>query len=227
LNKLINLAAIIDSPIINDPWPYKIIDNVLPPDVFEKFRKAATILSSVEKDDQYYADGIWPNEFVELGLESSLADDVILIADQLLTIKTELLMQFPKHINSQVGYYNIPRFNYSIGNQNSAIHDEGTSKTMALVIYLIPAQTAGTRLYNGPDETSFVTEVEWKPNRAMLMMSQPGVTWHSYKGNGFPRYTLNLYYEKMESLDYFSNLGLDRKLWFYDMLGQNQLYQTV
>jgi hypothetical protein len=227
LNNLINLEAIVGAPIINNPWPYKIVDDILLPEVFEKFRKAATLLSSVEKDDQYYADGIWPNEFVELGLESSLADDVTLMADQLLTINKELLTQFPNHIDSQVGYYNIPRFNYSIGNLNSAIHDEGTSKTMALVIYLIPEQTAGTRLYNGPDEANFVTEVEWKPNRAVLMMSQPGVTWHSYKGNGLSRYTLNLYYEKMESLEHFDKLGLDRKLWFYDMLGQNRLHHTV
>jgi hypothetical protein len=224
---LINLDAIINAPIINYPWPYKIIDNVLDPVAFEKIKQAAILLSNVPKDDQYYSDGIWPNEFAKLGLDQLLADDVTNMADQLLTIQSDILNQFPNKLTSRVGYYNIPRFNYSIGNVNSAIHDEGHSKTMALVIYVIPEQAAGTRLYNGPNPENFVTEVEWKPNRAMLMMSQPGVTWHSYIGNDLSRYTLNLYYEKMESLEHFAKLGLDRQLWFYDMLGQNRLHQTV
>jgi hypothetical protein len=221
---LINLEAILSAPVINYPWPYKIIDNILDPVAFEKIRKAAIFLSNIDKDDQYYSDGIWPNEFTKLGLDQQLVDDVANIADQLLTIQPNILNQFPDHLTSQVGYYNIPRFNYSIGKVNSAIHDEGYSKTMALVIYVIPEQTAGTRLYNGPNPENFVTEVEWKPNRAMLMMSQPGVTWHSYIGSGPPRYTLNLYFEKMESLNHFDKLDLDRKLWFYDMMGQNKLH---
>lgn len=221
---MINLDAIITAPVINDPWPYKIIDNILNPETFDRLRQAAVFLSGVEKDDQYYSDGIWPNEFVGLGLDQKLADDVTTIADQLLTINKELLLQFPNHLKSQVGYYNIPRFNYSIGKVNSSIHDEGRSKTMALVIYLIPEQTLGTRLYNGPSQENFVKEIEWKPNRAMLMMSQPGITWHSYIGAGTARYTLNLYFEKMESLSNLDNVKLERKLWFYDMMGQDKLH---
>lgn len=221
---MINLDAIISAPVINDPWPYKIIDNILDLETFNRLKQAAVFLSGVEKDDQYYTDGIWPSEFVRLGLDQKLADDVTTIADQLLTINKELLLQFPNHLESQVGYYNIPRFNYSIGKVNSAIHDEGRSKTMALVIYLIPEQTLGTRLYNGPTQENFVKEVEWKPNRAMLMMSQPGVTWHSYVGTGAARYTLNLYFEKMESLSNLDNVKLERKLWFYDMMGQDKLH---
>jgi hypothetical protein len=221
---LINLDAIISAPIINDPWPYKIIDNILDPETFSRLSQAAAFLSGVEKDDQYYTDGIWPCEFIRLGLDQQLADDVTVIADQLLTINKDILLQFPNHLESQVGYYNIPRFNYSIGKVNSAIHDEGRSKTMALVIYLIPEQTLGTRLYNGPNQENFVKEVEWKPNRAMLMMSQPGITWHSYVGNGGARYTLNLYFEKMESLSNLDNIKLERKLWFYDMMGQDKLH---
>lgn len=224
---MINLDAILSAPVINDPWPYKIIDNILHPEIFNRLKQAAVFLSGVEKDDQYYSDGIWPSEFVRLGLDQKLSDDVITIADYLLTINKDLLLQFPNHLESQIGYYNIPRFNYSIGKVNSAIHDEGRSKTMALVIYLIPEQTLGTRLYNGSSQENFVKEVEWKPNRAMLMMSQPGITWHSYVGTGAARYTLNLYFEKMESLSNLDNVKLERKLWFYDMLGQNRLHQTV
>jgi hypothetical protein len=221
---LINLDDIINAPVINHPWPHKIIDNILDPIAFEKIRQAAVFLSNVDKDDQYYSDGIWPNEFVRLGLDQQLADDVTTIADQMLTINKTLLRQFPNHLESQVGYYNIPRFNYSIGKVNSSIHDEGRSKTMALVIYLIPEQTLGTRLYSGPAQENFVKEVEWKPNRAMLMMSQPGITWHSYVGTGAARYTLNLYFEKMESLSNLDNVRLERKIWFYDMMGKDKLH---
>ena len=223
-NQLINIDSIINTPIIDDPWPYKIIDNILDQAVFDQFKNAATIVSAVNKDDEYYSDGIWPNEFSKLGIDSSLTNTTLVIADQLLTYQADILSQFPNHMKSEIGYYNIPRFNYSIGKKTSAIHDEGFSKTMALVIYIIPETTAGTQLYNGPNSENFVKEVEWKPNRGMLMMSQPGVTWHSYTSLGGPRYTLNLYFEKMESLSNLDNIKLDRKLWFYDQMGQNKLH---
>jgi hypothetical protein len=226
-NQLINIDNIINAPIIYDPWPYKIIDNILDQDVFDQFKNAATIVSAVNKDDEYYSDGIWPNEFSKLGIDVSLRDTTLAIADQLLTHQADILSQFPNHMKSEIGYYNIPRFNYSLGKKTSTIHDEGLSKTMALVIYIIPETTAGTQLYNGPDTENFVKEVEWKPNRGMLMMSQPGVTWHSYTSLGGPRYTLNLYFEKMESLSNFDNIKLDRKLWFYEQMGNNRLYSLI
>jgi hypothetical protein len=224
LQNLINIDNIINAPIIQDPWPYKVIDNILNKDVFEQFKIAATQISTIKKDDEYYSDGIWPNEFVKLNADPLLQNTTLAIADQLLACHDTILTQFPNHMKSKLGYYNIPRFNYSIGKRNSAIHDEGQNKTMALVIYIIPESTAGTKLYNGPYPENFVKEVEWKPNRGMLMISQPGVTWHSYTSLGGPRYTLNLYFEKMESLDNFDHVDTGRKLWFYDQMGQGRLH---
>jgi hypothetical protein len=223
MKSLINIDGIINAPVINDPWPHKIIDNIFPDEVFQKFQQAAHQLANTKKDDEYYADGIWPSDFLQLGLDHSFENHVVAIADQLLSVHDKILKPFDRLLKSNLGYYNIPRFNYSIGKVNSAIHDEGRSKTMALVIYLIPDATAGTRLYNGPNEENFVKEVEWKPNRAMLMVSQPNVTWHSYIGQGDPRYTLNLYFEKMESLSNLDSVSLDRKLWFYDKMSKDSL----
>lgn len=226
-NQLININNIINAPIIHDPWPYKIIDNILDQDVFDQFKDAATVVSTIKKDDEYYSDGIWPNEFSKLGIDSSLTDTTLAIANQLLIYQEKILSQFPNYMKSDLGYYNIPRFNYSIGKKTSAIHDEGRSKTMALVIYIIPETTAGTQLYNGPNPENFVKEVEWKPNRGMLMMSQPNITWHSYTSLGGPRYTLNLYFEKMESLNNIDHIDLERKLWFYEQMGNNSLYSLI
>ena len=226
-NQLININNIINAPIIHDPWPYKIIDNILDQDVFDQFKDAATVVSTIKKDDEYYSDGIWPNEFSKLGIDLSLTNTTLAIADQLLTYQADILSQFPNHMKSEIGYYNIPRFNYSIGKKTSNIHDEGLSKTMALVIYIIPETTAGTQLYNGPNPENFVKEVEWKPNRGMLMMSQPNITWHSYTSLGGPRYTLNLYFEKMESLNNLNHIDLERKLWFYEQMGNNSLYSLI
>jgi hypothetical protein len=192
--------------------------------MFEKFKKAAVHLSKTEKDDEYYSDGVWPSDFNTLGLDESLYQNTLDIADQLLSCQEKLLEQFDNFLESKIGYYNIPRFNYSIEHGNSSIHDEGKSKTMALVIYLIPETTNGTKLYNGPNPENLVSELEWKPNRAMLMISQPGITWHSYKSNGGPRFTLNFYFEKMESLSNLDNFNLDRKLWFYDQMSKDRLY---
>lgn len=227
MDHLINLEGILNASIDYDPWPHKLVDNVLRPDVYEKFRKAAEDISKTEKDDLYYGDGIWPNEFIKLGMDETLAEDSATISDQLLTINQELLSQFPRHLESKIGYFGIPRFNYSLGKLNCHIHDEGTTKTMVLVVYLIPEQTNGTRLYNGPNPENFVKEIEWKPNRGMLMLPHPGVSWHSFIGNGLPRYTLNLYYEKMEALENFNQIELERKLWFYDMFGKDRLHVTI
>jgi hypothetical protein len=98
------------------------------------------------------------------------------------------------------------------------------TKTLALIIYLIPENTLGTKLYKNNNVNSFAKEIEWKENRGFLMCTEPGKSWHSYVNNGQPRYTLNLYYEKLESLANIKNNNtIERSLWFLNNMDQKGL----
>jgi hypothetical protein len=221
---LLNLESIINSEVKKNPWQYKVIDDILEIDVFNKIKESVIYLSSLQKDDEFYSDGIWPNEFVNFNLKPEIYNIVTKCASEFLSLKDALLNQFDPYLKSNIGYYNIPKFNYSLNNVESAIHDEGTTKTLALIIYLIPEKTLGTKLYKTKEKNSFFTEIPWKENRGFLMCTEPGKSWHSYVNNGQPRYTLNLYYEKIESLNNLkNNNNIDRTLWFLNNMNENKL----
>ena len=145
----------------------------------------------------------------------------------LLTKNSDILKRYNSPMRSKIGYFSVPRYNFIGSNVDSTIHDEGPNKTMAMVVYLTPEKTFGTKLYKSENPTSFVKEVEWKPNRAFLMCSQPGVTWHSFHSKDQPRMTINFYYEKMENMSYINSLGDDKVKWFYDQFENDNLYVTL
>jgi hypothetical protein len=217
IKKLLNTEKIISETIENTPWQYKIIDNILEESFFLKLKNSVEKLSQIQKDEDFYSDGIWPNEFESFNINKELYDSVVQCQSEFLSIKNELFSQFDFYLRSELGYFGIPKINYSMNNLDSAIHDEGKTKSLALIIYL-------TRLYEQQSSDSLIKEVDWKPNRGFLMCSQPGVTWHSYKNNGSPRYTLNLYCEKMEGLESVrSNSTVDRYAWFLNNMNDLSL----
>ena len=221
---LLNLNTILNSEVKTNPWQYKIIDDIIEKSTFDKLKESVLQLSKLEKNDEFYSDGIWPNEFNFFNLSDEIYDIVLTCSSEFLSLKDALLNQFDSYLKSNIGYYNIPKFNYSLNNVESAIHDEGTTKTLALIIYLIPEKTLGTKLYKTKEKNSFFTEIPWKENRGFLMCTEPGKSWHSYVNNGQPRYTLNLYYEKIESLNNLKNSNnIDRTLWFLNNMNENKL----
>lgn len=225
--KLLNLDGILNSKLETQPWQYKIIDDVIEPNAFFKIKTAAEKISKFQKNDDYYSDGIWLNDLKDFGVDD-VYDIIVQISKEFLSIQKQLLQQFNPYLESKLGYYNIPKFNYSIDGLQSKIHDEGVTKTLALVIYVTPESSMGTKVYDGPEEKNFIKDIEWKPNRAFLMCSQPGVTWHSYKNTGLPRFTLNLYYEKLESLiNITKNFSEDRSFWFLNNMHENDLVSYI
>lgn len=220
----LNIDGILNSTVIKYPWQHKVIDDILDSETFELLSSAALQLSKTKKNEDYYSDGIWLNDFETFGLNSKVFDSVIKISDEFLSIKKPLLSQFSPYLKSEVGYFNTPKFNYSINSVEGSIHDEGTSKTLALIIYLIPENTPGTKLYTGSNKSDYFGQIEWKQNRGFLMCTEPGKTWHSYTNNGLPRYTMNLYYEKIEALSHIKiNAGADRFLWFLNNMDEKKL----
>jgi hypothetical protein len=225
--KLLNVDGLLNNKVETHPWQYKIIDDILEKDTFDKIKRSIEKISNTEKDDEYYSDGIWPNDFKKFDIED-VYDTIITLSKEFLQLHKQILEQFDPYLKSNIGYYNIPKFNYSVNGLESKIHDEGINKTLALVIYMIPENSMGTKLYSGSEEKYFVKDIEWKPNRGFLMCSQPGVSWHSYKNTGLPRYTLNLYYEKIESLSNITkSFPEDRALWFLNTMHENQLINYI
>lgn len=219
-----NLDRILNTDIIHEPWPYKVIDNILTPETFQTMQMVAAEIAKTDRE-QIPFDDIWPCDVSRFNLDSSIESLLINMADELLTISKPLLSQFTHYLKSDIGYYNIPRLTYHAPKETGdvGIHDEGITKAMVLIVYLSPNYSCGTQLYKTADPKHFYSEVEWVPNRAMMLISQPGITWHkpspNYKDK---RFTLNFIYEKMEALSNWDIFD-DRKLWFLDKMANDRL----
>lgn len=70
-----------------------------------------------------------------------------------------------------------------------SMHCESPRKVLSNILYVLPEQSFGTLLYDRNQE--FVCEVEWKPNRSLVMCGMDDVTWHNYKStDDYHRFTL-------------------------------------
>lgn len=224
---MINIQNILDAEIIQEPWPHLVVDDILDSATFNTISNVACQLESVIKDLPRDSDGIWMSKLTEYGFDQSISDMLLDINYQLLKNHVPLLNKFSNAETSKIGYFGIPKFNYLGPNVDGTIHEEGRIKSLALVIYIFPEKTYGTRLYLDDTVDSFTREIEWKPNRAFIMCNQADVTWHSFHSDHQPRMTLNLYYEKMEYMDYINNLPNEKKLWFYDNFQNDKMFVTV
>jgi hypothetical protein len=224
---MINIDNILNTATETVPWEYKLVDNILTSDVYNAIVEGTSVLRENAIVEDRDPNGLWMFKAKELGVSDEVIDLVMDLNIQLLQHHKEVLSQFSTPMNSNIGYFSIPRFNFIGPNVNGTIHDEGDSKTMAMVIYMVPERTQGTKLYTKEDYSTFVKEVEWKQNRAFVMCSNPGVTWHSFHSDNQPRMTLNFYYEKMEKMSYINNLGEDKMIWFYDEYAKGRVATSL
>ena len=222
---MINIQNILDARVMQDPWPHKIIDDILSKDIFSVICKEAAKLEQMAIHEPRDPNGLWMFKAKELGLSNEVIDLIMELNLKLLLSFNEVLRDFPYAMFSKIGYFSIPRFNFIGPYVNGSIHDEGDSKTMALVIYLSPKESIGTKLYKNENYSSLTKTVDWKLNRGFLMCSNPGVTWHSFHADSQPRMTLNFYYEKIEKISYVNNLDPQKADWFWKeySLGRNTI----
>jgi hypothetical protein len=89
---LLNLDSIINSEVKTNPWQYKIIDDIIEKESFNKLKESVTHISNLNKNDEFYSDGIWPNEFESFDLNDEIYDIVIKCASEFLSIKDKLLL---------------------------------------------------------------------------------------------------------------------------------------
>lgn len=220
-----NIENIINSKLLTDPWPHKIIDNVLTEQEYLSICNEAKILERLAIHEPRDPNGLWMFKAKEFGISDKIIDLIMDINIKLLRSYNSVLKDFDQAMISKIGYFSIPRFNFIGPHVNGTIHDEGESKTMALIIYLSPEESIGTKLYKEENYNSLVKTVDWKINRGFLMCSNPGITWHSFHADSKPRMTLNFYYEKFEKIGYVNNLGTEKSSWFWEeyALGRNSI----
>lgn len=171
--------------IYENPWPYAVIDNFYPNDVFETIQlEARRFLAknvTVETCKQEYQNP--DNDILKHCINSKLLD-------------TSYLEKFPNHRE----YKNIKPYwelNYLRGPLSYPIHDEAPRKVLSSVVYVAPEENLGTRLYD--KDKNLVTEIEWKPNRAFIFAGIDGLTWHDYHcPKGKLRITINQFLERYE-----------------------------
>jgi hypothetical protein len=224
---MINIENILKTEIITDPWQYQLVNNVLTKESYEKILYGGQLLANAAAHEPRDPNGIWMHDAEQYGVPEDVIDLIMDLNLQFLQNHKQVLSRYNNAMTSNVGYFSIPRYNFIGPNVEGTIHDEGSNKTIAMVIYLSPEKTYGTRLYSENNYNSFVREVEWKTNRAFVMCSQPGITWHSFHSDQQPRLTINFYYEKMENMNYINNLGLEKLSWFYDQFSQGKVHVDI
>lgn len=224
---MINIDNILNATLFDNPWPYLVVDNALTDESFARLydisKKLESKVTALPRDQ----DGIWLSKFIEYGFDQLDIDFILDLNYQLLSHHKSLLSKFPNAERSQIGYFSVPKLNFIGPNVNGTVHEEGIIKSLAFVLYVFPENTYGTRLYSDNTINSFAREIEWKPNRAFIMCNQANVTWHSFHSDQQPRMTLNLYYEKMEFMDYINGLPDEKKFWFYNEFQNEKMFVTV
>jgi len=228
---MVNLENIYNSPIIQEPWEHKVIDDVLSENCYQDILDASKMLTKCAKNGKTTA--VWLNEISDLGVPQKTIDKIITASDEILKNLDKIISGFSKTNESPLGYFAMPKFGISGGNFTYPIHSESSHKTMTIVIYLTPEEEGGTLLYTGPEEKYLHTETGWKPNRGLLIATNGlnDTTWHAWKNKtGNPRVTLNIFCEKLECMEvsmlnsskddykHYSDL-----VWLYDQFGKNHL----
>lgn len=220
---MIDIQNITQSEIIQSPWPHQVIDNFFDDITFQELQSISNKISTINDYDT--SEIIWLNELEALQISSKVTEKILDCADILIKNFDTISKPYDSfRQKSNLGYFNIPRLGISPPNIINEIHDEGTNKIMALIVYLSPNENIGTLLYSKNEESSFSKEIEWLPNRAFLMFSSPGITWHKFNSSNEKRLTLNFYFEKLEALQHLSkNISRDKLFWIYDILGKGKL----
>jgi hypothetical protein len=217
---MINIKNIKNAEIRTDPWEHLVVENILDLDIFNKLVKEFKKLTPKLIDVKRNKDGWWPNELADMEVDQEIIDILMNINRQILQNSDVVLEKFSDPNRSEIGYYSVPRFNFTPPFDRGQIHDDGEvhDKSMIMIIYLYPNETYGTCLYRNKDLDSFVTEVPWVTNSAMIFSPRLGKTWHDFQAKDVERFTMNFYYEKLEHSYVVQNFNIEKMTWFYEAM---------
>lgn len=229
MTRILDIDNIRNSPVLNEPWEHKIIDNFFPEEVFKKIQATAVDLSNrftiPEKTNP-----MWLNEVLKNGGDPETVDFIIDATDDILDNIEQIMSDFENYQTSAQGYYAMPKFGISGKGFHYPVHTESNHKVLLFVVYMFPEHDIGTSLYSSHEESSLYKSVEWKPNRAFMMAPKnEDVTWHNWSASVNPsRTTLNMFCEKMEVLSTsMLKSGEDDEdndvLWLYEKFAEGRL----
>lgn len=180
-----------------DPWAHQIVDNFFEASDFEKISQACLKLHDRYKDQVITADSCL--SFAEV--YNTIGEEVFNI---ILKSNRALLDNIENYPISRTfdHYVSFPTFHILPPNISpQKVHDEAYDKSISVVVYLYPIVSTGTMLYASKDRSSFVKEVEWKINRAMIFCGKENVTWHDFYSREEPRVTLNFFVRRLTSTE--------------------------
>lgn len=169
--------------VVNDPWPYLVIEDYYSDEVFDVLRREAKnfVKSKVDVTTRKQAFAMPENDTLKECIYSR-------------PLTESMLSQFPQHRS----YPSLKLFwevNFLMGPFKYPLHDESTRKVLSCVVYVDPDENNGTYLYN--EDKTFNRQIPWKPNTALIFPALDGVTWHNYDcPKGKYRVTVNQFLER-------------------------------
>ena len=208
---MINIDNILAAPVHELPWQHKLIENVLSQELLDKITSECIRVKDHIAEHKLSEDSVM---IFQSGFNQEVLDAIFAINKQFLAISPDLMKQFDTDNTSDLGYFSIPRLNFTQQGHVEKIHDDGDTKDKSLImtIYIYPNISSGTRFYKD-DELFKITE--WSPNRAFLFAPKTNETWHSFNTDTVDRITLSFFYERMEDISYINRLSTDIVGWFY------------
>lgn len=196
---MFDIFNFVHSKLITEPWRHQIVESFFSDSDYKEIEHASKKLL-----ERYDCLAVTGHDCLTIGQAydtiGQTAFDIIMDSNRsLLDNLDKIISNFPNHRKFD-SYFCIPTFHIlpkNFGPQK--IHDEAYDKTASLVVYLCPESSIGTALFKDSTQDSFVKEVEWKQNRAMLFCGEKNVTWHDFYSRENPRVTLNYFIREMSS----------------------------
>ena len=203
-NAMYTIKKIIESPILEEPWHSKVVDDFLEEDLFNQLRKECEKVFPSRSIDNFNKPTTRLNELmVSSEFSESLSQSLLELNSLMLNNIDSILDSFPYSRRFKY-YHSIPSFFFlKEGTPDHPIHDESHYKSLSIVLYISPNMSCGTKLYT--PSKSFHSQIEWKPNRAFIFCGKSKHTWHTFGGSeNSDRITMNLFVQD----DFYSN-GID------------------
>jgi hypothetical protein len=166
--------------LVEEPWPYLVIENFLPEGAFNTMRENCMWLFSGYQ-------GLIQSDYDGNVQRYPLKRDFLEEYDM-----KQYLDRFEHREYSELKIFS--NFVKTKANFVHKRHVEAPFKIMSAVLYLAPDANNGTRIYADGDESSRHTkELIWEPNTMLIFAGKDDVTWHDYTSSWNDRYTFNWY----------------------------------
>jgi hypothetical protein len=152
-----------------DPWPHMVVDDYFEQSYFDNM--------FYELDNYDYSDVFVESKKRAMFWDDRLVDEFPMAS---LCSKTNEIDDDLCRVLNCDREYDVLRNNLTMSYPNirtGKIHTDKIEKVVSIVVYVYPETSYGTLIYN--EKKELVTEVQWKPNRALIFCPRQKVTFHA------------------------------------------------